>query len=201
MSVSFGAQTGLVLVDARPQAGRCFLPLSASLLGRTVTIKDQFGVAAVSSIQIITNSPDTFEDGSSSRWINQGYGFMTIAATASNVWTVTGGTRQPAFHASTISTFLLTSQTLSTTTAAISQAAFSSLSAATATVGSSYISTLSTTNLAAPSPFFSTVRYLDTGTGLYTSMSLSSSYIYINNAAAPKRATTVNLFAIDFMIS
>ena len=185
MSVSFGAQTGLVLVDARPQAGRCFLPLSASLLGRTVTIKDQFGVAAVSSIQIITNSPDTFEDGTSSRWISHGYGFMTIAATASNVWTVTGGTRQPAFHASTISTFLLTSQTLSTTTAAISQAAFSSLSAATATIGNSYISTLSTTNLAAPSPFFSTVRYLDTGTGIYTSMSLSSSYIYINNTAAP----------------
>ena len=91
MSVSFGAQTGLVLVDARPQAGRCFLPLSATLLGRTVMIKDQFGVAAVSSIQVLTNSPDTFEDGTTSRWITHGYRFMTIAATASNVWTVVGG--------------------------------------------------------------------------------------------------------------
>ena len=185
MSVSFGAQTGLVLADARPQAGRCFLPLSASLLGRTVTIKDQFGAATASSIQIITNAPDTFEDGTSSRWINNDYGFMTIAATASNVWTVIGGTKQPTFQASTISTFLLATQTLSSVTAGISLAAVSSLSAATAYMGSGYISTLSTVNLAAPSPYFSTVRYFDTGTGIYTSMSLSSSYIYLNGAAAP----------------
>ena len=180
MSVSFGAQTGLVLVDARPQAGRCYLPLSVTLLGRNVTIKDQFGVAAVSSIQVLTNSPDTFEDGTTSRWITHGYGFMTIAATASNVWTVVGGTRQPSFQASTISTFILNTQSISSITSAVSQEAVSTLS-----VGTAYIGILSTANLAAPSPLFSTAQLLDTGTGTYTSVSLSSSFIYINNTAAP----------------
>ena len=180
MSVSFGAQTGLVLVDARPQAGRCFLPLSATLLGRTVMIKDQFGVAAVSSIQVLTNSPDTFEDGTTSRWITHGYGFMTIAATASNVWTVVGGTRQPSFQASTISTFFVNTQSISSFQSAVSQEVVSTLSAGTA-----YIGTISTANLAAPSPLFSTAQLLDTGTGTYKSVSLSSSFLYINNTAAP----------------
>ena len=180
MSVSFNSQTSLILVDARPRSGRCYLPLSATLQGRTVTIKDQFGVAGVSSIQIYTNSPDTFEDGTSARWINQGYGFMNITATASNIWTVIGGTTQPAFQASTISTFVTNTQTLSTFTAGISQAAISTLS-----VGTAYIGTISTANLAAPSPFFSTAQLLDTGTGTYKSLALSSSYIYLNGAAAP----------------
>ena len=172
MSVSFGAQTGLVLVDARPQAGRCFLPLSATLLGRTVMIKDQFGVAAVSSIQVLTNSPDTFEDGTTSRWITHGYGFMTISATASNVWTVVGGTRQPSFQASTISTFFVNTQSISSFQSAVSQEVVSTLSAGTA-----YIGTISTANLAAPSPLFSTAQLLDTGTGTYKSVSLSSSFL------------------------
>ena len=180
MSVSFGAQTGLVLVDARPQAGRCYLPLSQTLLGRTVTIKDQFGVAAVSSIQVLTNSPDTFEDGTTSRWITHGYGFMTISATASNVWTVVGGTRQPSFQASTISTFFVNTQSISSFQSAVSQEVVSTLSAGTA-----YIGTISTANLAAPSPLFSTAQLLDTGTGTYQTVSLSSSFLYINNTAAP----------------
>lgn len=170
MSVSFGAQTGLVLVDARPMAGRCYLPLSAGLLGRTVIVKDQFGVAGVSSIQIYANAPDTFEDGTSSRWISQGYGFMTITATASNVWTVVGGSTQPAFQASTLSTFVLNAQTVT---------------AHTLSTGTAYIGSLSSANLTAPSPLFSTVQHLDKGSGTYVSMALSSSYIYLNGVAAP----------------
>ena len=175
MSISFAAQTGLVLVDARPKAGRCYLPLSATLQGRTVTVKDQFGVAGVSSIQIYTNSPDTFEDGTSSRWISQGYGFMTLAATASNVWTVVGGTTQQTFQASTLSTFMLSAQVATTVTAA----------AQTLSTGVAYIGALSTVGLSVPSPLFSTVQQFDTGTGTYVSMALSSSYIYLNGAAAP----------------
>jgi len=115
MSVSMGPLTSLVLVDARPQEGDCHLPLSANFLGRQLTIKDQFGAAAQSSIRVHVFAPDSFDDGSSYKVIAQPYGFLTVAATPSNIWTVTGGNILNNFQASTISTFLLRAQTVSTT--------------------------------------------------------------------------------------
>jgi hypothetical protein len=172
--------TSLVLVDARPQSGDCHLPLSANFLGRQLTIKDQFGVANQSSIRVQVFAPDTFDDGSSSKVIAQPFGFLTVAATPSNIWTVTGGSILNNFQASTISTFLLNAQT-------VSSSLILGTFGGTVSSQNGYISTLSTFNLAARNPTFSTVLFYDTGTTTYNTLSMSSSYLFINGVPIQER--------------
>lgn len=192
MSVSMNPLTSLVLVDARPQAGDCHLPLSANFLGRQLTIKDQFGAAAQSSIRVHVFAPDTFDDGSSYKVIAQPYGFLTVAATPSNIWSVTGGNILNSFQASTISTFLLNAET-------ISSSLILGTFAGTLSTQTGYISTLSTFNLAARNPIFSTVLFYDTGTTTYNSLSMSSSYLFINGVPIqerdPNAVVPTNLFS------
>jgi hypothetical protein len=184
--------TSLVLVDARPQSGDCHLPLSANFQGRQITVKDQFGVANQSSIRVHVFSPDTFDDGSSYKVIAQPYGFLTITATASNIWTVTGGSILNNFQASTISTFLLNAET-------VSSSLLLGTFAGTVSSQTGYISTLSTFNLSAKNPTFSTVLFYDTGTTSYNSLSMSSSYLFINGIPIqerdPNAVVPANLFS------
>ena len=99
---SINPQTSLYLADSRTNPGTVNLPDSASFLGRTITIKDQFGSASMSTIAISTISPDTFDDGTNVKYITDNYGLYTLSAVSSNVWTVMNTSITPVVHTSTI---------------------------------------------------------------------------------------------------
>jgi len=118
---NIGLSTDLVLANTSVRPGTLVLPLSTQIPGRTITIKDSVGAAAVSSIYISTSGGDTFEDGSTTQALTTSYGFMKVTASAPLRKWFMGETTQPSYYtASTIKAATTQAITISTATMNVS---------------------------------------------------------------------------------
>ena len=80
MSVS--TATTLMLLDSRVRPGTVTLPLTTTIPGRTLTLKDSTGASGVSTITISTSGAETFEDGTTTKTLNTSYGFVSLTGSA-----------------------------------------------------------------------------------------------------------------------
>ena len=118
----FSTNTDLGLVNALNQSLNLYLPLNAPN-GKSLFIKDANGNSFKSTITVLTQGADTFEDGSIQQIINTPYESIQLAyTTTSNKWFITGGTM---FNTLNVST--LRSQAISTVSISSLTASFSSL--------------------------------------------------------------------------
>jgi len=121
-SAYFSTNTDLGLVNALNQSLNLYLPLNAPN-GKSLFIKDATGNSFKSTITVLTQGSDTFEDGSIQQFINTPYESIQLAyTTTSNKWYITGGTM---FNTLNIST--LRSQAISTVSISSLTASFSTL--------------------------------------------------------------------------
>jgi hypothetical protein len=80
--------TSLALVDGRNAYASIQLPATTGIYGRSITVKDAYGVAGISTISVLAQGSDFFETGTQGYAINADYGFRTFVA-GSNKWFVT----------------------------------------------------------------------------------------------------------------
>ena len=76
MSVS--TATTLMLLDSRVRPGTVTLPLTTTIPGRMLTLKDSTGASGVSTVTISTSGGETFEDGNTTKTLNTAYGFLNL---------------------------------------------------------------------------------------------------------------------------
>lgn len=98
----FSTNTDLGLVNALNQSLNLYLPLNAPN-GKSLFIKDANGNSFKSTITVLTQGSDTFEDGSVQQIINSPYESIQLAyTTTSNKWYITGGTMFNTMNVSTV---------------------------------------------------------------------------------------------------
>jgi hypothetical protein len=89
--------TEIALLDARSNSGAITLPFTSQIPGRIITFKDTFGAAAFSSIVLYTQGGDIFEDGTTTKILQNAYENITCFAGSTSCWYITNGTTQNAF--------------------------------------------------------------------------------------------------------
>ena len=100
----FSTNTDLGLVNALNQSLSLYLPLNAPN-GKSLFIKDAAGNSFRSTITVLTQGSDTFEDSSVQQIINTPYESIQLAyTTTTNKWFITGGTMFNTMNVSTIRT-------------------------------------------------------------------------------------------------
>jgi hypothetical protein len=89
-SQTFSTFSEVGMIDARGQNGIITLPLTTDIPYRILTLKDIYGAAAVSSITLTTQGADVFEDGTTSRLLNNP-DRRPEPETADKIYAATGG--------------------------------------------------------------------------------------------------------------
>ena len=126
--MSLSTATDLVLLNSAARPGTITLPLTTTIPGRTLTLKDITGAAATSTVTITTTGSDTFEDGTTSKTITTAFGSLALTGNAGKWYTV--ATTQPtALTVSTLSTQITTANSTLTKALLASTATISSLTA------------------------------------------------------------------------
>ena len=110
MSVS--TATTLMLLDSRVRPGTVTLPLTTTIPGRTLTLKDSTGAAGVSTVTISTSGGEMFEDGNTIKTLTTAYGSLTLTGNGGK-WYITPQTFTGAINS--ISTGTLTAGSLTLT--------------------------------------------------------------------------------------
>ena len=119
-SAYFSTNTDLGLVNALNQSLNLYLPLNAPN-GKSLFIKDANGNSFKSTITLLTQGSDTFEDGSLQQIINSPYESIQLAyTTTSNKWYITGGTMFNTMNVSTLRTQAISTINISSLTASFS---------------------------------------------------------------------------------
>jgi Glycine rich protein len=126
--MSLSTATNLVFLNSATRPGTITLPLTTTIPGRTLTLKDITGAAAASTITVTTSGSETFEDGTTSKTITTAFGYLTLAGNAGK-WYVTDTTQPTAFTVSTLSTQTLTANSTIAKAITASTATISSLTA------------------------------------------------------------------------
>ena len=137
--MSLSTTTNLVFLNSAIRPGTITLPLTTTIPGRTLTLKDVTGAAAASTITIVTSGSDTFEDGTTSKTITTAFGTLAVTGNAGKWYTT--ATSEPT---------ALTVSTLSTATLVANSAIFKTLIASTATISSLTAGVLTASTIQAP---------------------------------------------------
>jgi hypothetical protein len=93
MAASIENLTGVGLVATITNAGTITLPLVSETPNRQLIFKDGYGNLSNLHLTFQTQSPDTFENGQTTRVLNNSFGFVTFYGTE-GVWYELGGTSQ-----------------------------------------------------------------------------------------------------------
>ena len=116
----FSTNTDLGLVNALNQSLSLYLPLNAPN-GKSLFIKDAAGNSFRSTITVLTQGSDTFEDSSVQQIINTPYESIQLAyTTTTNKWFITGGTMFNTMNVSTIRTQAISTINISSLTTTFS---------------------------------------------------------------------------------
>lgn len=99
--MSVQVPTNLVLINTTNNSGTITLPSASQISGRVITFKDSTGTFAAKPFTLQTTSPDTFEDGTTTRVFNETYGTIQVAASGTK-WYVLYGTQLNTFRISTL---------------------------------------------------------------------------------------------------
>lgn len=94
--------TGLTLVDTTNRSGSIMLPETTEEVGRVLTFKDQMNSFPNSTLTLLTNSKDTFEDGTQEKTLNYAGEYLTLVAGTDSVWYQTSAQRLDAIKVSTV---------------------------------------------------------------------------------------------------
>ena len=137
--MSLSTATNLVFLNSAIRPGTITLPLTTTIPGRTLTLKDTTGAAAASTITVVTSGSDTFEDGTTSKTITTAFG--TLAVTGNGGKWYTTATSQPTS---------LTVSTLSTQTLAVNSTIAKAITASTVTISSLTAGVLTASTIQAP---------------------------------------------------
>jgi hypothetical protein len=97
-------QTAVTMVDARINPGTITLPYTTAIPYRVLTIKDAYGAAINSTITLITQGSDKFEDGTTTKLLTNPYETITLYAGQPGYWYTVGGSRLAAAAIGRLST-------------------------------------------------------------------------------------------------
>ena len=137
--MSLSTATNLVFLNSAIRPGTITLPLTTTIPGRTLTLKDTTGAAAASTITVTTSGSDTFEDGTTTRTITTAFGTLSLTGSGGKWYTT--ATSQPTS---------LTVSTLSTQTLAVNSTIAKAITASTATISSLTAGVLAASTIQAP---------------------------------------------------
>ena len=137
--MSLSTATNLVFLNSAIRPGTITLPLTTTIPGRTLTLKDVTGAAAASTITVTTSGSDTFEDGTTTRTITTAFGTLSLTGSGGKWYTT--ATSQPTS---------LTVSTLSTQTLAVNSTIAKAITASTATISSLTAGVLAASTIQAP---------------------------------------------------
>ena len=137
--MSLSTATNLVLLNSATRAGTITLPLTTTIPGRTVTLKDTTGAASINAITLTTSGSETFEDGTTTKTITTAFGYLTLAGNGGK-WYITDTSQPTAMTVSTLSTQTLTANS----------AILKDLTASTATISSLTAGVLAASTIQAP---------------------------------------------------
>lgn len=85
MASTLNSLAEVFLIDSRTKYGGFLFPSAANSIGRKITIKDPYGAFRYSTLQLLLNTPDTFEDNAIFRLISTPFASMQFVATP-NRW-------------------------------------------------------------------------------------------------------------------
>lgn len=105
--MSINLQTEVALMDARTRSGILTLPLTSAIPNRMITVKDFFGMAQLSTISVLTTSPDVFDTGGTTIQLTNNLDSVTLIAGPNNRWAITEGTQRAAATITTLSTSII----------------------------------------------------------------------------------------------
>jgi hypothetical protein len=95
MASSLNLSTDIALVDTRTAAGSIQLPLTTDFVPyRVITIKDAYGSFGINALTLTTQSPETFEDGTTSKVFSDNFSHITLYGNTQNgVWQILSTTQ------------------------------------------------------------------------------------------------------------
>ena len=137
--MSLSTATNLVFLNSAIRPGTITLPLTTTIPGRTLTLKDTTGAASASTITISTSGAETFEDGTTTKTITTAFGSLSLTGNGGKWYTT--ATSQPT---------ALTVSTLSTQTFTTNSSIVKAIVASTATISSLNAGVLAASTIQAP---------------------------------------------------
>lgn len=90
MAASVSNLTGVGLVDTQTNAGTITLPTVANAPNRQLIFKDIFGNLPNKSLTLQTQGGNTFEDGTTTKVLNNKFGFTTLFGSGTKWYTLSG---------------------------------------------------------------------------------------------------------------
>jgi hypothetical protein len=105
MATQLSTLTGLSLIDTTNRSGSIQLPETTEEVGRVLTFKDQMNNFPYSSLTLLTDPNDTFEDGTQSKTMTYAGEYVTLVAGTDNVWYQTAGQRTDSLQVSTLNVY------------------------------------------------------------------------------------------------
>ena len=90
--MSISSYTTVTMLDSRPSPITISVPRSTDITNRIITFKDLFGSASNSTIILVTQSGDTFEDGTFSTIMSNAYQTVNLYAGQPGKWLNIGAT-------------------------------------------------------------------------------------------------------------
>jgi len=189
MSFLLSTFTEIAQVDSRTRTGTIAIPLTTEIPNRVFTVKDTYGVSENSTITLVTQGSDLFENGLNTMIVSNNFGSVTLYSGITNRWSIISGTILTAMNVSslTASTIFIQpgynsaqkwSLEASATTGAFALKNISSVT----NVFTVDISSITRFNgpLMASTATFSSVHLYDRGSLQMKNLQLSSAFLLIN---------------------
>jgi hypothetical protein len=94
MSSLLSTFTEIAQIDCRKRSGTVAIPLTTEIPNRVITIKDTYGSAENSTITLITQGSDLFENGLNMITISNNFGSVTLYSGITNRWSIISASTQ-----------------------------------------------------------------------------------------------------------
>ena len=90
--MSISSYTTVTMIDSRPAPITLAVPKSTDIINRIITFKDLYGSASNSTVTLVTQGGDTFEDGTFSTIMSNAYQTVNLYAGLPGKWLNVGAT-------------------------------------------------------------------------------------------------------------
>jgi hypothetical protein len=117
--MALNSDTDLALINTNANAGSITLPDTSISQGRVITFKDSAAKFGTNALTLNTTGSDTFEDGSTSKILQENNGIIQLVASGSK-WYVLTGTQQNTLNVSTLQALNVSTISISTTNLLVS---------------------------------------------------------------------------------
>lgn len=117
--MALNSNTELALINTNANSGSITLPATSISQGRVITFKDSAARFGVNALTLNTTGSDTFEDGSTSKILQENNGIIQVVASGSK-WYVLTGTQQNTLNVSTLQALNVSTISISTTNLLVS---------------------------------------------------------------------------------